>query len=307
MQTLRIGIVDLDTSHPGNWVPIIKELGHQVVAVFDGGTVHEEGYASQFAERHEIKTVCESLEDMVHLVDAVIIHSVNWDLHVERARPFIHAGKAIFIDKPMAGNMRDIRQLLEWERTGIRMTGGSSLSVCVEAKEWHQQHDLNDPIVTMLAGCSVDDFNYGIHAFYLLQAIMGPGIESVRSTGLHLQHQMELIWQDGRKGFLSVGATQGYLPFYATIVTEKTVKHLQVDSSRLYRSFLEASLPYLAGESETFAPLSQLLEAELAALAARKSFLSGGQHIALKQLSDEDQGYEGAAFAAQYRLKVKGH
>jgi hypothetical protein len=43
MQTLRIGIVDLDTSHPDNWVPIIKELGHRVVAVFDGGTVHDEG------------------------------------------------------------------------------------------------------------------------------------------------------------------------------------------------------------------------------------------------------------------------
>lgn len=307
MRTLRIGIVDLDTSHPGNWVPIIKELGHQVVAVFDGGTVHEEGYASQFAEKHDIKTVCESLEDMVQLVDAVIIHSVNWDLHVERARPFAQAGKAILLDKPMAGNMRDIRQLLEWERTGIRIIGGSSLSVCEEVKEWHQQHDLDDPIVTMLAGCSVDDFNYGIHAFYLLQAIMGPGIESVRSAGIHLQHHIELNWQDGRKGFLSIGATQGYLPFYATIVTEKTVKHLQVDSKRLYRSFLEASLPYLAGEAEAFLSINQLLEAELAALSARKSFLSGGEEVALKHLSEEDQGYEGAAFATQYRMKVKGH
>jgi hypothetical protein len=307
MQSLRIGIVDLDTSHPNSWVPIIKELGHQVVAVFDGGTVHEEGYASQFAEKHEIKVVCETLEEMAQIVDIAIIHSVNWDLHVERARPFVKAGKAVLIDKPMAGNMRDIRQLLEWERSGVRMTGGSSLSVCEEVKEWHREHDPNDKIVTVLAGCSVDDFNYGIHAFYLLQAIMGPGIESVRSTGVHLQHQIELIWQDGRKGFLSVGATQGYLPFYATIVTEHTVKHLQVDNSRLYRSFLEASLPYLAGDAEPFAAISQLLEVELAALAVRRSFLSGGQRVALKQLSDDDQGYEGAAFAAQYRMKAKGH
>jgi hypothetical protein len=306
MQTLRIGIVDLDTSHPNNWVPIIKELGHQVVAVFDGGTVHEEGYASQFAQRHEIQVVCESLEEMVSLVDLAIIHSVNWDLHVERARPFVEAGKAVMIDKPMAGNFRDIQQLQEWERYGVRITGGSSLSVCEEVREWHRQHDPNDELVTVLAGCSVDEFNYGIHAFYFLQAIMGSGIESVRSVGVHLQHQIELTWQDGRKGFLSVGATQGYLPFYATIVTENTVKHLQVDNNRLYRSFLEASLPYLAGEAEPFVPISQLLEVELAAMAARKSFLLGGQQISLKQLSHEDQGYDGADFAVQYRKKVKG-
>ncbi|MDR6550668.1 Gfo/Idh/MocA family oxidoreductase [Paenibacillus qinlingensis] len=307
MQTLRIGIVDLDTSHPNNWVPIIKELGHQVVAVFDGGTVHEEGYATQFAEKHEIQMVCDALEDMVPHVDAVIIHSVNWDLHVERARPFVNAGKAILIDKPMAGNMRDIQQLLEWERSGARITGGSSLSVCEEAKEWHRQHDPYDEIVTVLAGCSVDEFNYGIHAFYFLQAIMGAGIESVRSTGVHLQHQIELVWQDGRKGILSVGATQGYLPFYATIVTEHTVKHLQVDSSRLYRSFLEASLPYLSGDIEPFVSISQLLEVELAAMAAKKSLLLGGEEVALKHLSEEDQGYDGASFAVEYRMKVKGH
>lgn len=306
MRTLRIGIVDLDTSHPANWVPIIKELGHEVVAVFDGETVHDHGYALQFAKKHEIPFVYESLEEMAPHVDAAIIHSVNWDLHMERARPFVEAGKSLLIDKPMAGNLRDVRQLIEWERSGVRLIGGSSLSVCEEVKAWHVQHDPADSIITVLAGCSVDDFNYGIHAFYLLQAIMGPGIVSVRSTGVHLQHQIELLWRDGRKGLLSVGATKGYLPFYATIVTENTVKHIQVDNSQLYRSFLGASLPYLAGEAEPFLPIRQLLEVELAALAARSSLLAGGQPVALEQLSAEDPDYDGAAFAAQYRMKARG-
>jgi len=307
MKRLRIGIVDLDTSHPDNWVPIIKELGHEVVAVFDGGTVHDEGYAAQFAAKHNIPIVYESLDKMALQVDAAIIHSVNWDLHIERARPFVEAGKALLIDKPMAGSMRDIQQLLEWEGCGVRLTGGSSLSVCEESKAWHREQASDDPIVTVLAGCSVDEFNYGIHAFYLLHAIMGPGIESVRSLNKHLQHQLELIWQDGRSGFLSIGSTKGYLPFYATIVTEHTVKHIQVDSSRLYRSFLEASLPYLAGEGEAFFPLSSLLEVELAAMAGRESQLLGGQLVSLKQLFDHGaQCFDGAAFAAQYRLKARG-
>jgi hypothetical protein len=306
MKKLRIGVVDLDTSHPGSWVPVIKELGHEVVGVFDGGTVYEEGYAVQFAQKHNIPKVYDTLEDMAQDVDAAIIHSVNWNLHIERARPFVEAGKALLIDKPMIGSYRDAEQLVEWERNGIRLIGGSSLSVCEEVKEWHLQHDRNDPIVTVFAGCSVDEFNYGVHAFSLLQAIMGSGIDHVRSIGTHIQHQIEITWKDGRKGLLSVGTTQGYLPFYATVVTENTVKHIQVDNSRLYRSLLEAYLPYLAGEVTSVMPLSSLLEVELSALAARASMLSGGQCISLSQIDNNDAGYDGKMFAEQYRKKVRG-
>jgi hypothetical protein len=46
---LRIDIVDLDTSHPQNWIPLERELGHEVVGVWDGGTVHPPEYVTQFA------------------------------------------------------------------------------------------------------------------------------------------------------------------------------------------------------------------------------------------------------------------
>ncbi|MFC3800456.1 Gfo/Idh/MocA family protein [Cohnella sp. GCM10012308] len=304
---MKIGIVDLDTSHPNAWVPILQQLGHEVVAVFDGGTVHDAGAAGTFAAKHGIPVVCDRLADMPGLVDAAIVHSVNWDLHVERARPFAEAGKAILIDKPMAGNARDIRQLLAWARGGVRIAGGSALRFSAETEAWRRSRDPDDRIVTALAGCSVDDFNYGIHAFGLMLAIMGPEIASVRSTGVHVQHQIELAWPDGRKGFLSVGTTAGYLPFYATIVSEREVRHIQVDSDRLYRSFLEAALPYLAGESAVFPPLGELLEAELAAVAARRSLLEGGRTVTLEEIACESgPGYDGGDFAAQYRMQARG-
>ncbi|MDI4647710.1 Gfo/Idh/MocA family oxidoreductase [Cohnella hashimotonis] len=307
---MKIGIVDLDTSHPNAWVPILREMGHEVTAVFDGGTVHDAGAAGAFAEKHGIPVVCDRLADMPELVDVAIVHSVNWDLHAERARPFAEAGKAILIDKPMAGNARDIRQLLAWARGGVRIAGGSALRFCEEAEAWRRSRDTGDQVVTALAGCSVDDFNYGIHAYGLLLAIMGPGIESVRSAGAHIQHQVELVWRDGRRAFLSIGETAGYLPFYATIVSEREVRHIQVDADRLYRSFLAAALPDLAGESTTlspFPPLGELLEAELAALAARRSLLEGGRAVALEEAAvSSEPGYDGAAFAAQYRMKARG-
>lgn len=314
---MKIGIVDLDTSHPQAWVPIIRDLGHEIVAVCDGGTVHDAGAAARFAAQHGIPAVCDGPADMAGLVDAAIVHSVNWDLHVERARPFAAAGKAILIDKPMAGRMSDISQLLAWERAGVRIAGGSSLRCCEEVQAWQRERDPADRVVTALAGCGVDDFNYGIHAYSLMLAIMGPGLASVRSAGVHLQHLVELRWRDGRRGCLSVGETAGYLPFYATIVSEREVVHLRPDADRLYRSFLSACLPYLAGEAAAFPPLGELLLAERTALAARRSLLEGGRTVELDELRDVDgtdtdgaacneAAYDGTAFAAQYRMKARG-
>ena len=52
---IRLGMVDLCTSHPGSWIPIIKEMDAvEVVALHDDGGVRPEGYAPQFAQEHGI-------------------------------------------------------------------------------------------------------------------------------------------------------------------------------------------------------------------------------------------------------------
>lgn len=304
MRSLQIGMVDLDTSHPGAWLPIIRELGHTVSAVFDEGMVRPNGYAEQFAAKHDVGTVCDSLEEMAERVDAVIIHSCNWDMHAERMLPFVRAGKPILVDKPMAGNVRDVMRMKEWHRQGVRITGGSSLRYCAEVQEWLNAHDPRR-VVFALAGCSVDEFNYGIHAYSLLHGLLGPGIESVRHLGSGVQRRIELTWSDGRTGMVSVGATPGHLPFYATLVTETDTAYLRVDNTRIYRSMLEKTLPYLAGETEEPVPFGELIEVELAAIAARQSWMSGEGRVSLQGLSDADSGYDGALFGREYRSKLE--
>ena len=72
---IRIGLVDLCTSHPGSFVPIIREqFGDlQVVAVWDGGSVRPAGYAKEFAKEHQIEATPDALEELVALVDAGIM------------------------------------------------------------------------------------------------------------------------------------------------------------------------------------------------------------------------------------------
>src|SRR4051812_41103249 len=111
---MKIGIVDLDTSHPAAWIPIERSLGHEIAGILDGGDIHPPGYAQKFAAEHQVPRIFASVDAMVKQVDCAIIHSCDWDTHVAKARPFVEAGKSVLIDKPVAGNLRDLRQIQSW-------------------------------------------------------------------------------------------------------------------------------------------------------------------------------------------------
>ena len=304
---MRIGLVDLDTSHPASWLPHERELGHEVVGVWDGGGVHPAGYAETFAADNGIPCVFPSPEGMVGEIDLAIIHSANWDRHVERARPFVEAGVSVLIDKPLAGNPRDLRQLVQWTENGARISGGSSLRFCVEVQEWNARpiEERGTPH-TALCGCGVDDFSYGIHAYSLLFGLLGTGgplgtrVQNVRHLGEHGQRRIQVTFSDGRLGFLTVGPTD-WMPFHGTIITEKGVTQFTADSNRLYRVLLETVLPYLGGETdEPPIPMQGLIEPELAALAARQSWLNGDCEVKIADIA-EDIAYDGYAFEKEYQ------
>ncbi|MSR81404.1 MAG: oxidoreductase [Candidatus Latescibacteria bacterium] len=303
---MKIGVVDLDTSHPQNWIPIERELGHEVVGVWDGGEVHPPEYVQDFAQKHQLPKVYASLEEMAAEVDCAVLHSCNWDTRIERARPFVTAGKAILLDKPMAGKPGDLRQLLEWEAQGVRLSGGSSLRFCYETQEYlaRPESERGTP-QTVICGCGVDEFNYGIHAYSMLAGLMGVGARSARHLGQGGQRRVQINWADGRTGLLVIGAAARWLPFHATVISDREVSQFQVDASRLYRALLEKILPYLEGRiAVPPIPLRELMEPEMWALAARRSWEEGDREVSLDELGEG--GYDGAAFGRFYREQKYG-
>ena len=109
----RIGLVGLCTSHPAQWVPLIRELAPElgldleVRAAWDSGQTRPPGYAADFCRTLGIPLAVAALDDLLPEVDGVIIHSVDWGRHVAQARPFLEAGKSVLIDKPIVGNPAD--------------------------------------------------------------------------------------------------------------------------------------------------------------------------------------------------------
>jgi virulence factor len=307
----RLGLAGLCTSHPQRWVPIIRELSAEhgleidIVAAWDSGEVRPPGFAARFCREMQIPLAVERLADMPDLVDGVIIHTANWDRHVEQARLFVDAGRAVLIDKPLVGHLRDARQLLDWAAAGKRITGGSSLRFAREIRDYLARPAAQrGRLHTAFGGCGTDEFFYGIHAYAMLLGLMGPGVRSVEYLGQPHQKLLKIEGTDGTVGLLVVGQA-AKLPFYLTAVSTATVEHIQVDSAGIYRALLETCLPYLCGRAESPPlPMEVLLEPELAALAAQRSWLSGGE-VLLTDLRQDDPGYDGTRFTAEYRQAQK--
>jgi hypothetical protein len=309
----KLGIAGLCTSHPESWVPVIRDMTDnkivdvEIVAAWDSGETRPAGFAAEFCKKFNIPRTIEKLEDMIGLVDGIILHTANWNRHIEQALPFIDAGKSVLVDKPIVGNMKDANIFLDWMKQGKRVSGGSSLRFNKEVCEF-----LAIPVAergtvhAAYAAIGVDDFNYGIHAYAIVACLMGPGIHSVQYLGSSNQKQLMLQWNDGRIALMTVGKA-AWLPFNITAVTDKNVRQIADDNTLIYRSLLMAVLPYLTGKTDK-APfgINEILEPELAAMAARVSWLNNGQKVFLTDLRNDAPGYDGTQFALEYRRSRMG-
>ena len=79
-----------------------------------------------------IPNVVAQPEDVIGKVDAVLIATDDGFDHVRRARPFVEAGLPVFIDKPLALTVEDLRTFAQWEKAGARLLSSSGLRYAPE-------------------------------------------------------------------------------------------------------------------------------------------------------------------------------
>ncbi len=295
---IRLGMVDLCTSHPGSWLPIIREMEDvDVVAVHDSGGVRPAGYATEFAEEHGIENVCDTIEQVVDLVDAGIVHSANWDLHIEHALPFIEAGKPVLIDKPMVGNLRDLNTLLRLAaKHDTLIMGGSSARYAYDVQELLAQKEEMGDICACWCQGRGDFFNYGIHTVELFQGFFGAGVISVRHVGQKGPTDVfRARYADGTPVFYVLGSCAS--PWFISISAANGVFAREIASGTMYKALIEKYVEAIrAGE----APISlednlECIKVALAAKASRRE----GYEVYLQDL-DNAESFDGYAFAEEY-------
>ena len=151
--------------------------------------------ASLVAKASLIANVVSKPEDVIGKVDAVVIATDDGNDHVRRVRPFIEAGLPVFIDKPMATNLDDLRQFVKWQREGKVLLSTSGMRYAPEMKlSDGQRAHLGDLRWITSFTCKTWE-RYGIHALEAVYPLLGSGFISAHtqhqngSDIVHLRHQ----------------------------------------------------------------------------------------------------------------------
>ena len=217
---LRIGIIGCDTSHVVAFTENLnnpKAKGHveggRVVAAYKGGSAdipssigHIEGYSKTLSEKHGVK-LYDSIPELCQNVDVVLLESVDGRPHLEQVKPVLKAGKPVFIDKPMAGSLRDALEIFRLaEAAKVPVFSSSGLRFSKASQEVRNGSLGKVSYAETYGPCSIephhpDLFYYGVHGVEALFTIMGTGCETVqRGTTTNGLIEVTGTWDGGRKG-----------------------------------------------------------------------------------------------------------
>ena len=236
---IRLGLIGLDTSHVIAFTKLLNDskdkdyvAGAKVIAAFKGGSPdidssisRVEEYTKQLREEFGVKIVG-SIEELCAQVDAVLLESVDGRPHLEQARPVIKAGKPLFIDKPIAGSLRDAIALVKLARESkVPVFSASSYRFYESLVELKKASVGEIRSAISYGPCFLephhpDLFWYGVHPTEALFTIMGSGCESVVRTATADSDVITGVWSGGRIGVLH-GLRKGNTPHKVVVFGSK--------------------------------------------------------------------------------------
>jgi predicted dehydrogenase len=152
--------------------------------------------AIAIAQSAGIGQIVDQPTDVIGHVDAVIIPTDKGAEHLERARPFVEAGLPIFVDKPLATSVGDLKQFVSWHKAGKQIYSSSAMRYAAEFIELRNRlHEVGEPRL-IVATCAKSWERYGIHAIESIHGLLPSGEwEDVINTGdeaaniVHIRHK----------------------------------------------------------------------------------------------------------------------
>lgn len=238
---LRIGMIGLDTSHVPAFTALLNETtnknyipGARVVAAFKGGSADIEssrsrvdGYTKTLAEKYKVEIVS-SIEELCAKVDAVLLESVDGRPHLAQARPVIAAHKPLFIDKPVAGSLRDAIEIFRLAKAAHVPVFSASAYRFYDSMIALKKVDVGQLKGAISYGPShleathPDLFWYGVHPAEALYTVMGTGCQTVTRISTPDTDVVDGVWSDGRVGSFR-GLREGATPHKVILFGTKAV------------------------------------------------------------------------------------
>jgi hypothetical protein len=292
---LRLGIVGTDTSHVTAFTKILNDPGSpdyvpgaRVIAAYKGGSKDITESASRvdkFSEELRTQWKVDFYSDINTLckrVDAVLLESVDGRLHLEQVKPILAAHKPVFIDKPMAASLADVREIARLAKeAGVPWFSSSSLRY----GELGTSMKFNDALgITTWGPGPVEAHHqleyswYAIHPIELLYTLMGPGCEQVTAMAGKDEDVIAGRWKDGRIG--TVRTLRPYGTYGADVFRPKGVTQSKAKTQEGYRPLLVEIVKFFETKQPPV-PNEETLEIYAFMDAAQRSKAAGGAAIKL--------------------------
>lgn len=238
---LKLGLVGCDTSHATAFTALLNDEKHpkhvagaRVVAAVKtfsadvpSSASRVDGYEKELKEKWGVHFVL-TVEELCTQVDAVLIESVDGRPHLEQVRPVLAAKKPVFIDKPIAGSLKDAVEIVRLAKAaGVPCFSASAY------RYYDSMVELKKADIGNLRGAvsygpgpkeehHPDLYWYGIHPSEALFVVLGRGCESVTRTSAEDADVVTGLWSGGRTGVLVALRTKA-TPHQVTLFGDKAV------------------------------------------------------------------------------------
>ena len=145
-----------------------SELGVQNLVVTHAWTQSRK-VTADLCRACNIDHAARSYEDMLGNIDALVIARDDYETHLELARPFLEAGLPVFVDKPLAVDLEELRYFKPYLETG-KLMSCSGMRYARELDEVRAALRDQDGLA-LLRGAIVNSWEkYGVH---LIDALLG--------------------------------------------------------------------------------------------------------------------------------------
>ena len=241
--------------------------------------------AVKVAKASKIENIVDKPEDVIGKVDAVIIATDKGDEHIWRAKPFIEAGLPMFIDKPLADNVEDLKTIIRWVKDGQMIMSSSSLRYRKEYEHYMKKTTELGKLRYINMTMNKSWERYGIHALEPVYCITGPGYVSVQNTGginnniVHLVHSsgvdvnLAVIYDSAGSDLKLVG-------------TKQSVSVPARDSYYSFKKQLDIFVEYLETGVRPY-PFEETIELMEIIIAGIRSRNEGGRLVTLEEIRKE--------------------
>ncbi|MBR3933256.1 MAG: Gfo/Idh/MocA family oxidoreductase [Clostridia bacterium] len=241
--------------------------------------------AKKVAIASKIENIVEKPEDVIGKVDAVIIATDKGDEHIWRAKPFIEVGLPVFIDKPMADNVEDLKTIISWVKKGHMIMSSSSLRYTKEYEPYMKKTSELGKLRYINMTMAKSWERYGIHALEPVYCITGHGYVSVQNTGGMNNNIVHLVHSNGVDVNLAVIYDSAGSDL-KLVGTGGSASITSRDSFYSFKKQLDVFVEYVRSGIRPY-PFDETIELMEIIIAGIRSRNEGGRKVMLEEIKKE--------------------